>query len=448
MTPRPPLFSHQQEIVGFLQATPRAFIASDPGTGKTRSVIEFVARRKAAGEPHRTLVFAPKTILVSSWATDLTKYSDLTYHIADADNRRIVTQSQADMVITNHDAVNAIEAMLTAPHDYAILVIDESTAFKNTGAARTKKMMKLASRFPIRICMSGTPNPNGVTDLWSQYYILDEGETLGPSFWKFRNMVCQAVPNGQFTRWEDAPGSAEAVADLVSPITIRHRLEDVVDIPPNYIYPVNFVLEAPIRKLYDDFLRHLRGEMNGKTISALNAGSRLAKLLQIASGAVYAEGNDPTVLSTKRYELIADLVEQREQCVVAFNWQHQRDQILAQLKRRGIRTAVIDGSIKQADREEAVSFFQNGLYQVILANPASASHGLTLTRGTTTIWSSPTFNAEFFSQFNHRVYRAGQTRKTETLLISALGTVDEYVYEKLGGKVDAMTTLLSILQET
>ena len=113
--------------------------------------------------------------------------------------------------------------------------------------------------------------------------------------------------------------------------------------------------------------------------------------------------------------------------------------------KRGISYAIIDGVATTDERNRAVELFQAGKIKAIFAHPKSASHGLTLTKGTTTIWCSPTYNVEHFEQFNRRIYRAGQTRKTETLLITATGTIDENAYEILTNKHDKMTNLLELL---
>ena len=68
-----------------------------------------------------------------------------------------------------------------------------------------------------------------------------------------------------------------------------------------------------------------------------------------------------------------------------------------------------------------------------------------MTKGVATIWPSPTYNAEHYKQFNHRVYRSGQTQRTETILISARGTRESQVYETLNRKLDSMNTLLTLI---
>ena len=85
--------------------------------------------------------------------------------------------------------------------------------------------------------------------------------------------------------------------------------------------------------------------------------------------------------------------------------------------------------------------------KVLFAHPQSAGHGLTLTKANTIIWCSPTYNAEHFQQFNRRIHRSGQTQKTETILISARGTWESEVYNKLNGKLNRMESLLNVLSE-
>ena len=70
-----------------------------------------------------------------------------------------------------------------------------------------------------------------------------------------------------------------------------------------------------------------------------------------------------------------------------------------------------------------------------------------MTKATTVIWSSPTYNAEHYQQFNRRIYRAGQTQKTQIIQIAARNTWEPDVYEKLESKLGRMENLLSVLNQ-
>lgn len=443
--PPPPLFAHQQDTVEFLLATPRALCFSDAGTGKTRAVIETIRARKHEG---RTLIIAPKSILDPAWGNDIRKFApELTYAIATASNRAQAFAADVSVVITNPDATTWMVNNPGCLDNFMQLVIDESTAFKNPTARRSKILAKLIQHIKYRIALTGTPAPNSILDIWHQVFLIDDGARLGKSYFKFRGISCEIEnPYASFKVWTDKPGIKDAVADILGDITIRHKLEECLDIPENNVIEVNYDLCSKTRSAYDELVKTSLLELDIGAIEAVQASVLTSKLSQIASGAAYAEDQVLT-FSSDRTDLICELIEEREQCVVAFIWKHQRDALKEAFKRRGISFRTIDGEAKDADRQTAVSEFQQGLVKVILAHPQSAGHGLTLTKGTTTIWASPTYNAEHYEQFNRRIYRATQTQKTTTIHIVANRTIDSDVYAKLISKTVNMHELLSLAKE-
>jgi SNF2 family DNA or RNA helicase len=450
----PPLREHQRRTVELLLAQPHVCDWSDPGTGKTYAALAgFEAHRTAGGGP--ALVLAPKSILTPTWAADIRRFfPHLTYSVATAANRAKAFALKADVYITNHDAVTWIEKhWRTLTHLHApdsTLIIDESTAYKNPNAQRSKAAKALAARFAYRELMSGTPNPNTVLELWHQAYLCDGGARLGQSYWKFRAVACEPVQNGpgaEMIVWKDKPGVEAAVYDLLSDIVIRHKFEECVDIPENVERIVEYELSAKAARIYADMEEAMVAELrDGLVLDAVHAASRATKLLQIASGAVYTSEGNYELIDTGRYELVMDLVEERTHSLIGFLWKHQRDFLIKEADRRGLTYGLIDGSVKPKDRATIVERFQNGELQGLFAHPQSAGHGLTLTKGVATIWASPTFNAEHYKQFFHRIYRTGQTQKTETIHIVAKGTRDERAMTVRTGKLSAMQLLLDLTE--
>ncbi len=373
------------------------------------------------------------------------KFTNLTWAIAEAGKHKAAFSQNADVTLINHDGVVAMHKAGFTLEGFDLVVIDESTAFKHPNTQRSTAIRKLIKPVKKRVMMSGTPAPNGVMDLWHQYYLLDEGESLGSKYYATRNILCTPTSFGAFTKWADKPEAMETAASLVAGKTIRHKFEDVLDIPKNHQYTVTFNLSRHVLAHYNALKQTMALQLKDKTITITNAASHLSKLLQVASGAIYDEHGDAHLVHDERYALITELIKQREQCVVAFNWRHQRDRLSQYLDTEGISFSIIDGSATPEDRHEAVQAFQKQQLRVILAHPASAAHGLTLTAGTSTIWCSPTYNSEHFLQFNRRIYRAGQTKRTETILVAAEQTVDLEAYAKLQGKLDALQLLLGVL---
>jgi SNF2 family DNA or RNA helicase len=454
----PPYYEHQNTTLDVLRASDFVFDASDPGTAKTRPALgAFIERRKQGGK--KALVLAPKSILQPAWGDQIDQFFPGTsYMIAYATNRKkALFDYDVDIYVTNHDAVRWLADPKNVPvsywDDFDTIIFDESTAYKNHNSKRSKAAYKLAKHMKYRECLTGTPNPNSVTELWHQVKLLDDGLTLGTSFWKFRSIVCepkQVGPGINHIRWDDKEGSEFVVFDMLEGFTVRHKFEECTDIPANFVTEYRIDLAPKLRRHYDEMVQLAATMMeDGQLVSAVHASAVHQKLMQMASGAVYngfADEEHAVYIDDGRAELVMDLIEEREQCVVAFNWRHQKRALLEAANKRDLKYAVIDGSVNDRDRIAAVEGFQRGDIRAIFAHPQSAGHGLTLTKGTTTIWTSPTYNAEHYKQFNHRIYRAGQTRKTETIHIAARNTIDEQVYDKLGSKLTSMQLLLDLLQ--
>lgn len=448
----PPPFKHQSKSINFILDTPRALDLSDPGTGKTRVQIDAYASRRSRGGKC-ALVLAPKSLLRSAWEDDFKKFQPhVLVSVCPADKREEGFARDADVYVTNTDAVRWL--VKQPPKFFAkfdTLIIDEMSSFKHSTSQRSKALAKLKKHFTYRYGMTGTPNANSITDLWHQVFVIDDGQRLGPSFYHFRNSVCssqQVGPQANMVKWIEKPGAEVAVSGLIQDMVVRHKFEECIDIPPNHQYTMTYHLSPRQLAVYARFERDAIVAVQNTHIAAVNAAGVMGKLLQIASGAAYDANDGYTTIDTGRYELAADLIADREDpCVVFFNWTHQRDELIKELEKRELTYTVIDGSVRDKDRKTAVDHFQAGFYRVLLAHPASAAHGLTLVKATTTLWVSPTYNLEHFLQGNKRIYRAGQTKKTETIVLLAEGTIEEKVYAKLQDKNVKQSDLLSIIKD-
>tara|TARA_R100001460_G_scaffold3167_5_gene9618 strand:+ start:776 stop:2125 length:1350 start_codon:yes stop_codon:yes gene_type:complete len=444
VTTIPAPYAHQKTTTNFITNTKTCLITSDPGTGKTRAVLD--AHAILGG---KTLVLAPLSILEAAWGEDIHKFQPkIKYGVAYAKNRKQVFEdNENEMVVTNFEAVNFLQKNTQYCKQFDTIVIDEFTAFKNREAKRSKNLKKIISYFTNRIAMSGTPNSNTILDIWHPALLIDDGKRLGTRFYAFRHQVCTPKFNGFANEWIDKPGIEEAVADKLSDISIRFALSDCIDLPDNIVRTVNTKLTPNIQKQYKTLADESVLYTKSGTVNAVNAAARVKKLLQLVTGAVYDEDGVVQFVHQERYDIVMTLVNQRAHSLVAFNWKHERDALIELANKEGITYDVIDGTVPAERRKDIVARYQAGQIKVLFCHPQSASHGLTLTRASTVIWCSPTYNAEHYQQFNQRIYRAGQTQKTETILIQARGTWEPEVYKKLNTKLGRMENLLHILKE-
>jgi SNF2 family DNA or RNA helicase len=435
---------HQTQSLKFMAPKKSVFDMSDPGTGKTYVEIKDFARQHKK-DGRAMLVVCPKSLMRAAWENDIKKFAPhLTVSCAYAKNRAEALGAKADVYVLN---VDGVKELLKYPKGFwkkfGRIVVDESTAFKHHTSQRSKALAKLIKNFDWRRLMSGTPTSNGVCDLWHQMFLLDDGKRVGKSFFAFRSACCtpeQVGPSTAHLNWVDKPGIELQIGALISDIVIRHKFEDCVDIPENHKYAVPIALTTKHLDVYNELRDSSLAVLRETTITAVNAAVLAQKLLQAASGAVYNDDGGYSYLANDRYDLALDLVEARDHTVVFYQWEHQLNELVKEAKARKIPHTTWN-----PDHPESATDFQAGKYQVLFAHPASAGHGLTLTKGTATIWVSPTYNLEHFLQGLKRIHRIGQSKKTETIVIIAEGTIDEKVYAALEAKKINMAALLAEL---
>ena len=436
-------FEHQSATTDHILKNPRCLITSDPGTGKTRSVLDALINRGS-----RVLVLAPLSILEASWADDIAKFTpQITYAVAYAKNREQAFSGNEQIVITNHDAVKWLLKNKEVLAGFDTLVIDEFTAFKNKDSQRSKALKNLKDHFDYRIAMSGTPNSNTILDIWHPMLLVDDGERLGHRFFSFRGSVCTSRFNGFAQEWVDKDDAELSVAAAIGDINIRYQLEECLTMPEQTVSTLQVQLPSKIMQQYKQLCDDNVLYTGTATINAVHAGAKVKKLLQLCTGAIYDEHGVVQNVHSGRYELVMQLVSERKHSLVAFNWKHEKNHLTAMADSMSIKYGVIDGDTPAHHRKDVVDRMQAGQLQVVFCHPQSAGHGLTMTKATAVIWASPTYNAEHYQQFNRRIYRAGQTQRTEIIQIAARDTWEPDVYEKLAGKLERMDELLDILNK-
>jgi len=445
-----PRMKHQEQTYQALLKHETFIDFSDPGTGKTRSQVDAIAARRAQGSL-ATLVIAPKSLMYSTWVCEIDKWQPhITSVIAPAGKREVAFSQDVDVYITNTDAATWL--LNQKPEffkKFDALIVDEISKFKNPQAKRTKALMALAPYFTYRYALTGTPMPNTLYDIWSQVFIIDRGECLGDNFYHFRNMTCNSKQVGASPHaklWTAKPGMAETVGQLLAPISIRHDFS-LLNLPDNTLHFQKYRMKPKLMAQYLKLKKTAVLKVEEDYIIGINAATLLGKLLQVCTGTVYGEDGEVITIDSSRVELVVELIKARQHSLTFFNFKHQRDALVKALKKDGITHCVLDGETSDKDRRRYVERFQHGMYQTMVAHPAAAAHGLTLTKATSTIWMSLTWNLELWLQGNRRIHRKGQERPTETIAVLAEGTVEENVYTKLSAKDASQQTVLNVLKE-
>ncbi|BAU16353.1 hypothetical protein FDH89_gp25 [Pseudomonas phage phiR18] len=443
------LMPHQKKTLKKRGETSILLDLSEPGTGKSVAhATHFVEHRKAGGGAG--LIVAPLSLIDTVWPHEVGLVDpDVDISVAFANNRAKAFQPGHDLYVTNY---NGLEYLSENPSLVRKLGIDwflgdEATAFKNPQAKRTKRCHKLVRNVEFKALLSGSLGAKMITDYFAPTLILDDGKRLGWQFSRFREATCYPVQVGRqahMIQWEPREGADLAVAQLLQDISIRHLFATTVK---QSIRTIEFKLPPKLRKLYEQMAREQAMFLKDKVITAANGGAAAQKLLQIASGSTYDNQKANTLLDMQRYELVADLAEEREKTLIAFQWHHQREALELLLKKRGRTTAYIDGTVPGEKRKAIVEAHKRGEIDDLLLQPQAAAHGLTLVNARTTIWATPTYDYELFDQLNRRTYRTGQSQDCEVIVICAENTLDAKAFEVCTTKGKRMMTMFEYIRD-
>ena len=128
-------------------------------------------------------------------------------------------------------------------------------------------------------------------------------------------------------------------------------------------------------------------------------------------------------------------------------FKHAIDVITNKLRFDGVSTEVIRGDVPATKRAEIFKRFQEQPDpRVLVIQPQSASHGVTLTAANTVVWWGPTSSLETYAQANARVHRSGQDHKCTVVQLQG-SPVEARVYSLLDSRIDVHTKMIDLYKE-
>jgi SNF2 family DNA or RNA helicase len=201
------------------------------------------------------------------------------------------------------------------------------------------------------------------------------------------------------------------------------------------------------KQAYKAMLDKLIMEYEGGEVTAVNEAVKANKLVQIACGVAYgADGEHIHIPNKPRIDVLKELIEESEGKVLVFvPLTGVLEHLMTELS-TDWECAAIHGGTPKAERDEIFGDFQKSdRYKVIVANPATMSHGLTLTAATTIIWFAPIHSNDIYEQACARVRRPGQTRTTVIAHIAG-SDIERRIYKRLQTKQKLQGSLLEIMK--
>jgi len=437
-------FAHQKKTAAFLTLHRKAFCFNEQGTGKTSSVIWAADYLMTIGQIKRVLVICPLSIMQSAWQNDLFKFAMhrtcSVAHSYSREKRIEAINSDAEFVIINFDGTEIVfDALNNA--DFDLIVIDECNALKNPSTKRWKTINSLVKPKTWLWMLTGTPAAQSPVDAYGLAKLVNPSGV--PKFsGAFKDMVMQKIT--QF-KWIPRPRAEQVVHQVLQP-AIRYTKEECLDLPSITYTTREVPLTSQQKKYYKLIKQQMMAVAAGEEITAVNAAATLNKLLQLSGGAVYSDTGEIIAFDAKnRLEALKEVIEEASHKVLVFvAYTHAIHIIKEELTKAGITNEVINGQVPATKRNDIFNKFQSDREpQVLIIQPQSAAHGVTLTAANVVVWWGPITSCEVYMQANARVHRSGQHNPCTVVHLQG-SEVEKKIYSMLQNNIDVHSRVVDL----
>ena len=395
-TPRP----YQHEIMSHALQLRRCNVFAEMGLGKSVSTLMTIDMAIRCGETRPTLIVAPKRVALMTWPMEVEKWEDFNYlevqPIAGSPADRIAKahNPNAPIFTINYEQIPWLVDHFGSAWPFGRVVADESTRLKSTriatmtssrgneydkssgGSSRGRALAGVAFKHVDSfINLTGSPQPNGIQDLWGQCWFIDKGQRLGRSYAAFIDrwfMMVKKHAKSEYGELTPRPFAKDQIVEAIQDISIMLRAKDYLDLPPLIENVVYVELPSKARRHYNEVEKKFYTEIKGRTIDAVNAGSKTQKLKQIASGAAYASDQvedefDPrssqwVEVHDEKLQALKSIVEEAtgENILVAYHFKSD----LARIKSAFPHAREMD------DNPQTLRDWNAGLIPMLVAHPA------------------------------------------------------------------------------
>jgi SNF2 family DNA or RNA helicase len=441
--------SHQIETAAFLTLHRRAFVFSEPGTGKTLSALWAADYLMWTKQVRRCLILCPISIMHSAWIADLQNSiihrSAIIAHHQQAARRIEMVQGDYEFVVTNYDGLKLIANEINNDGRFDLIIADEANAYKNVSTERWKALQKILRPDVMLWMMTGTPASQSPLDAYGLAKLVNPNGV--PRFYTaWRDSTMNKV---SMFKWVPKFDAQDKIHAALQP-AIRFTKAQCLDLPPVITENRDVPLTPQQKKYYNMLREQMLVKAAGETITAVNAAAEVNKLLQISAGAAYTDNAEVVEFDcTPRLAVLMEALEETDRKVLVFApYRHSIDTIATYLEQNQIDCAQIHGDVSPNKRTKIFKQFQEEASpRVLVIQPQAASHGVTLTAADTVVFWGPVMSTETYIQCCARSDRKGQDSDKVTVIHIQGSDIEKKMFKRLAERVEDNNMLVKLYEE-
>lgn len=438
----------------------------DTRTGKTPLSLAIINDDLQEHPEHKWLIICPLILIENAWMLDASQFMPdiriVNCHAATKAKRLKAIEEEANVYVTNIESFAAYQEYFEAKGFHGCIV-DESSVLKSYKSKQSKAVVSFAQTVQRMYLLSGTPAPNGLWEYYSQLKAIDQ--YCVPASWtRFKEHFFIDVSFSQFEQLQLRADRKEEFDKLLSDYAIYVDKEDVLQLPGRTFIEVPLQLPDELKRHYTTLKNDLYASVvvdgEEKKLTAPSAAAKLNKLNQLTSGflidtqavkenAFYGEEQKEVYLfSAYRFDRLAAILNMHKDTQVLI-WANYREEFARIAEMLGDKCGLVYGGVSLAEKTAAIQGFKRGDLQYLVANPASADKGLTLTNCHICVYFSLNWSYELYKQSADRIYAdiSKQPMHCIYYVLLAERTIDEVLYrDVLQNKGDASAAVLRHLK--
>ena len=439
---------HQIETAAFLTMHRRAFVFSEPGTGKTLSALWAADYLMKLGKIRRVLILCPLSIMHSAWMGDINNSvihrSAIIAHHPKAARRIEMLQQDYEIVISNYEGLNLIADEIKADGRFDLVIVDEANAYKTNTTRRWKSLASILTPNTYLWMMTGTPASQSPTDAYGLAKLVNP-DGVPKFFTAWRDKVMNKLT---MYKWVPKVTAKDDVYEALQP-AIRYTKAECLDLPPVITMTREVEMSPQQAKYYNQLKTQMLVQAAGETITAVNAAAAMNKLLQISCGAAYTDDREVVEFdASPRLSVLEEVLEETDRKVIIFALYLSVIETISQhLTKRGIVNEQIHGGVTATKRAQIIHRFQNDPDpRVLVMQPQASAHGITLTAADTVVFYGPLMSVEQYIQCVARADRKGQDSDKVTVVHIQSSPVEKRLFKALEQKVEDSGLLTAMFE--
>lgn len=440
-------FAYQQEAFNAIKDLEYAAIFHEQGLGKTKIAIDLMLYW-LSNRLVDTILIITKKSLIHNWKKELEIHSYLNPKVLSTEKGKnyYIFNGPSRVILCNFEIIvsekERFELFLKTRN--VAIIIDESTKIKNPDSTITKTLIELGNGFCKRIIMTGTPVANRPYDIWSQIYFLDHGKSLGSNYTEFkRDTDLSNKLSLDIEKQNDFEDCIQSIYRRINSFSVRETKNgSIISLPDKEYHQVITEWEQKQFDLYCKIKDELQADVKRDEEYVIDDSKeilkRLLRLVQVASNpSLIDEDYDQQPGKISALETITKkIIDTSEKAIVWTCFTKNVDWIAHQYnKYNAVR---IHGKIKIEERNKAIDLFKtNDSVKILVATPAAAKEGLTLTIANHVIFYDRGFSLDDYLQAQDRIHRISQTKTCHIYNLIMENSVDEWIDVLLNSKQSA-----------